>query len=313
MMTDAGKVVVLGSVNVDLLVSAPRLPCAGETVSGTSLTRQLGGKGANQAVGAAHAGAHCILMAAVGNDEDGASMIAALAGHGVDTGRVRYTPSATGCALVATSPQDNQIIHIAGANSDVDPDLAAEVDIDPADVCLAQMETPVRATAALFQRARAAGARTILNAAPASAAALELVPLCDLLIVNESELALLTGSDGGLMLDDEGMMSSRTRLALEHGQTLIVTLGADGVAIIEDNHVQRIAGQPAKVIDTTGAGDCFCGYLAAGLARGDSVERAALEANAAASIAVQSFGAAASIPYPTTVSQRLRGTTASTR
>lgn len=301
-----GKVIVLGSINVDLLVSAPRLPCAGETVSGTSLTRQLGGKGANQAVGAARAGAHCVLLAAVGKDEDGASMIAALAGNGVDTRRVRVTPSATGCALVATSPRDNQIIHIAGANSDVDAALAADADLSPGDVCLAQMETPVPATAALFQRARAVGARTMLNAAPASASVRKILPLCDLLIVNESELALLAGSDDGSMLDDKGLLSSRARLGLRDDQTLVVTLGADGLATVGGNSVRRIAGQPADVVDTTGAGDCFCGYLAAGLARGESVERAALEANVAASIAVQSLGAAASVPDRATVLHSLR-------
>ena len=306
-MTGAGKVVVLGSVNVDLIVSTPRLPCAGETVSGISLTRQLGGKGANQAVGAARAGARCILIAAVGQDEDGASMLAALASHGVDTGLVRATSSSTGCALVATSPQDNQIIHIAGANNDVDPALATEADLGPEDVCLAQMETPVAATAALFQRARAAGACTILNAAPASAAARELLPLCDLLIVNESELTLLAGQDSGSLLDDDGLLSSRSRLGLEPRQTLLVTLGADGLAIIGQDTVRRIAGLPAKVVDTTGAGDCFCGYLAAGLAQGMIMEQAAVEANVAASIAVQSFGAAASIPDRATVLQSLDG------
>lgn len=306
-MTGAGKVVVLGSVNVDLLVSTPRLPCAGETVSGISLTRQLGGKGANQAVGAARAGARCILIAAVGQDEDGASMIAALASHGVDTRLVRATSSSTGCALVATSPQDNQIIHIAGANNDVDPALATEADLGPEDVCLAQMETPVAATAALFQRARTAGSCTILNAAPASAAARELLPLCDLLIVNESELTLLAGPDSGLLLDDDGLLSSRSRLGLEPRQTLLVTLGADGLAIIGQDTVRRIAGLPAKVIDTTGAGDCFCGYLAAGLAQGIIMEQAAVEANVAASIAVQSFGASASIPDRATVLQSLDG------
>lgn len=301
----AGKVVVLGSVNIDLLVSTPRLPCAGETVSGTSLTRQLGGKGANQAVGAARAGAHCILLGAVGKDEDGDSMLAALNSYGVDTGRIRATSSATGCAVVATSPQDNQIIHIAGANSDVDAILAADVDLGPEDVCLAQMETPIPATAALFQRARAARACTILNAAPASTAALELLPLCDILIVNESELALLAGSDAGSMLDDESLLSSRSLLGLQSGQTLLVTLGADGLAIIGQDAIQRIAGRSATVVDTTGAGDCFCGYLAAGLARSDPTDQAAIEANAAASIAVQSFGAAASIPNRATVLQSL--------
>ena len=309
----SGKVVVLGSVNVDLLVSTPRLPCAGETVSGISLTRQLGGKGANQAVGAARAGAHCILLGAIGKDEDGVSMVAALHSYGVDTGRVCATSSATGCAVVATSPQDNQIIHIAGANSDVDAALTTEPDLGPEDVCLAQLETPIPATAALFQRARATGACTILNAAPASTAALSLLPLCDILIVNESELALLARSDAGSVLDDKSLLSSRSLLGLQSGQTLVVTLGADGLAIVGQDPIQRIAGRPATVVDTTGAGDCFCGYLAAGLARGDTMDQAAVEANVAASIAVQSFGAAASIPNRATVLQQLGSSPALTR
>lgn len=304
-----GKVVVLGSVNLDLLVSASRLPGAGETVSGTSLTRQLGGKGANQAVGAAQAGAHCILLAAVGADDDGAQMVAALGRHGVDVSGVRTTPSATGCALVATSPKDNQIIHIAGANADVDASFVEEVALAPADVCLAQMETPVSATAALFQRARAVGACTILNAAPASAAARQILPLCDLLIVNESELALLADMREEAMLDDAGLLARRNKLGLQHGQALVVTLGAQGLAIAWGSGVLHIAGRPAHVVDTTGAGDCFCGYLAAGLARGDGMEQAAREANAAAAIAVQSLGAASSIPDRRTVLHSLPATT----
>jgi hypothetical protein len=181
--------------------------------------------------------------------------------------------------------------------------LAAEADLAPEDVCLAQMETPIPATAALFQSARSAGAFTILNAAPASTAALSLLPLCDILIVNESELALLAGSDAGSVLDDKGLLSSRHLLGLRLNQSLLVTLGADGLAIVGEDAIQRLAGRPVKVVDTTGAGDCFCGYLAAGLARGYPIDQAAVEANAAASIAVQSFGAAASVPNRATLLQ----------
>jgi len=303
--TRSGKVVVLGSVNLDLLVSAPRLPRAGETVSGTSLTRQLGGKGANQAVGAARAEAHCVLLAAVGKDDDGAQMIAALAGHGVDVSRVRVTLSPTGCALVATSPMDNQIIHIAGANADVNETFVADIGLGRADVCLAQMETPVAATAAFFTQARAAGAVTILNAAPACSDARQLLPLCDVLIVNESELALLADAEESSAPDDAILLSGHAMLGLGQRQTLLVTLGAEGLAIVQGGCVLRIAGHPVDVVDTTGAGDCFCGYLAAGLARGDGMDSAAREANAAASIAVGSLGAASSIPDRRAVLQSL--------
>jgi ribokinase len=296
-----GKVVVLGSVNVDLLVTAPRLPAAGETVSGTAITKQLGGKGANQAVGAARAGAPCLLVGAVGADEDGAAMTAAIAAYGVDVSHVRATLSSTGCAIVATSPQNNQIIHIAGANANVDAGSIHHIDLDPGTVCLAQMETPVAAIAALFRRARAIGGCTILNAAPSTIAARELIPICDILVVNEIELALLTDGAVGIDIADAELLSGREKLGLSGHQALVVTLGAGGLALAQNGIVIRIAGLAVSVVDTTGAGDCFCGYLAAGIARGDSMESAAREANVAASMAVQSLGAASSIPDRATV------------
>lgn len=306
-ISSTGKVVVLGSVNVDLLVTAPRLPTAGETVSGTAITRQLGGKGANQAVGAARAGAACQLVGAVGADEDGAAMTAALAAHGVDVSRVRATLSPTGCAIVATSPQDNQIIYIAGANAHVDAAFIQYIDLEPGDVCLAQMETPVVAIAALFRRARDIGGRTILNAAPATVAARELIPLCDVLVVNETELALLTGGAARTDHDDAELLSAWEKLVLASHQALVLTLGAKGLALVQHGGVIRIAGRAVSVLDTTGAGDCFCGYLAAGIARGDSMESAAREANVAASMAVQSLGAASSIPARATVLRSVAG------
>lgn len=292
----AGSVVVLGSVNVDIIVSAPRLPRAGETVAGIAISRQLGGKGANQAVAAARAGARTLLLGAVGADADGAAMTAALAGHGVDTGAIRIVAGATGCALVVTSPADNQIVCIPGANAAVDNMLAASASIGPGDVFLAQLETPPPATAAFFRRARAAGARTILNAAPAHPAAPDLLALADLLVVNETELALLAGRDTAAAATDAALIAARERLGLAAEQALVVTLGRDGVALVAVGTAARIAAHEVAVRDTTGAGDCFCGYLAAALAQGAGVLDAARAANAAAALAVQTLGAAASIP-----------------
>jgi len=293
----SGTVLVLGSINVDLLVSAPRLPLAGETVAGHGISRELGGKGANQAVGAARAGARCRLAAAVGADEDGRAMKAALETFGVDVGMVRATAgSTTGCAIVATSPQDNQIICIAGANATVDESLVAAISIGTNDVCLAQMETPAPATRAFFARAQDAGAQTILNAAPADLAALSLLPLCDVLVVNESELAVLAKRPDLAPDDDAVLLFCTQSLGMRADQILVVTLGSAGLAIVHNQTVRRIAGHRVPVTDTTGAGDCFCGYLAAGLARGDTIERAAAEANRAASLAVQASGAACAIP-----------------
>jgi len=292
----SGRVVVLGSVNVDLMASVDRLPVAGETVSGHRLVRQLGGKGANQAVAAARAGVTSVLLAAVGNDGDGAAMIETLADFGVDVTAIERVPRETGHALVVTSPCDNQIVVVPGANALVDSRLASLARWSPNDVALTQLETPIGAAAALFERARGSGARTILNAAPASESVCVLLPLTDILIVNESELELLSGDAICSEPDDTALLAACASQRLSAVCTVIVTLGAAGVAVIREQELWRVRGIPATVVDTTGAGDCFCGYMAAALARGDALETAVVEANVAASVAVQSLGAAGSIP-----------------
>ncbi len=303
----SGRVIVLGSINVDLLVSAPRLPHAGETVPGSSWAREVGGKGANQAVGAAQAGAQCLLLACVGDDPEGAAMVERLAGHGVDVTQVRRTAGSTGCALVATSPADNQIIYVAGANACVGEDMVETAALTPDDICLAQMETPVAATRALFVQARAAGGRTVLNAAPALPQARSLLPLCDVLIVNEAELWLLAGESPPPLLDDAILVSCMPKLGLKNDQVLVVTLGSAGVAMIIGDTVSRIGGHSVPVVDTTGAGDCFSGYLSAGLARGSDLRSSLIEANCAASLAVQTTGAACSVPARAIVLETLGG------
>jgi ribokinase len=291
-----GRVFVLGSVNVDLLASVPRLPSAGETVAGDSLARQLGGKGANQAVAAARAGVAATLLASVGDDVEGTMMIETLKGFGVDVSSINRVSASTGSALVVTSPRDNQIVVIPGANALIDERLATRIDCKPGDIVLTQMETPPTAALALFSRARAAGATTILNAAPMSDAVKALLPLTDILVLNESELELLTATpiDGDATHAD--FVCAFSSNGLSAVPTAVVTLGAQGVVVLGREGLLRVPGQPATVVDTTGAGDCFCGYLAAGLARGDELVLAVVEANVAASVAVQSLGAASSAP-----------------
>lgn len=297
----SGRVIILGSINVDLLTSVQRLPVAGETVTGDSITRQLGGKGANQAVAVARADVPSILLGAVGDDADGKLMIESLTSYGVDTARIASTPGHTGCALVITSRQDNQIVVLPGANASVDRPLVASVSLRSGDICLAQMEIPPTATMEFFARARAAGATTILNAAPAGADVLPLLPLTDILIVNESELALLSDCPVEGLIGDRALTDALVKLGPDRPGTVIVTLGAEGFAIASGDTLRRIAGESVSVVDTTGAGDCFCGYLAAGLARGESLVFASIEANVAASIAVQSLGAASAVPARSTI------------
>lgn len=290
-----GRVIVLGSINVDLMIQVDRLPCAGETVHSNGLIRQLGGKGANQAVGAARAGAACTLLAAVGNDTDGYAMVAQLQDYGVDTTFIGRTAAPTGCAMVATSAVDNQIIVVGGANETVTPAQIGNMEIRAQDICVAQMETPLAATLAFFEKAKAAGATTLFNPAPASIDALEALPVTDILVVNESELRLLSRTVSDIELSDTEIMTL-CRVLGKNVRDIIVTLGGEGVALAHSDRITRIAAHRVSVVDTTGAGDCFCGYLAAALARGDTLDSSAIEANAAASIAVQALGAASSIP-----------------
>lgn len=291
-----GKVVVLGSVNIDLIVQVSRLPRPGETISGSRVTRTLGGKGANQAVGAARADANCTLAGAIGSDLEGTSMRQALRDLGVDTSWLVTADSPTGCALIITGLDDNQIVVSPGANATVRKEIVETLPIEASDVCLAQMETPAAATAAFFHRARALGALTVLNAAPADETAIGLLPVTDVLVVNEGELARLSGGAPEAWASDAMLGASIARLGVSHKQVVIVTMGSEGAGIVRGGGVSRVAGHRATLVDTTGAGDCFCGYLAAALARGECLELAVAEANAAASIAVQSLGAAQSIP-----------------
>lgn len=296
-----GRVLVLGSINVDLLASVPRLPAPGETLTGTGFIRMLGGKGANQAVAASKAEAVTLMVGATGNDSDGAAMKQALNDYGVEISRIATSDVPTGCALVITSSHDNQIVVVPGANHALTTDLVADLAIESADVCLTQLETPAAVASLLFERAQKAGATTILNAAPANEGAALLLPLTDILIVNETELGILAGKHIPADPSDGVLVDAIRTLTSAYSLIVIVTLGAQGLIIANDEKARRVSGRLAAVVDTTGAGDCFCGYLAAGLARGARLDDAVAEANVAASIAVQSLGAASSVPPRSTI------------
>jgi len=299
----SGRVIVLGSINIDLILSADRLPQWGETIAARSLDRALGGKGANQAVAACRAGAEVAMVGGVGDGPDGAEYRQVLAGMGVDVSDVRTYPGPTGTAIVLTSPQDNQIVVVAGANGRLDEGALADLRIAPGDVCITQLETPTSLAETFFRRAREAGATRIFNPAPAIPYPDALTELADILIVNETELRAFARIEPGGAMDESVIAGARERLGLGLGQALVVTLGGAGVVIARGSHAERIAGHAVDVVDTTGAGDCFCGYLAAGIARGEELGIAAREANAAAALAVGRLGASDSIPYRASLEQ----------
>jgi len=283
-------IVVFGSLNVDLVATVERLPIAGQTLLAREELRTLpGGKGANQAVAAARDGAQVVLAGAVGRDALAELAVGTLRAAGVDLARVRVVDAPTGCALICTDLEGrNQIVVARGANAHADPALVEDALLGPGAIVVQQLETTPEATAVLLQRARAGGARTVLNLAPAAALPDGALRDVDVLVVNEDEGAWL-GAHLGCGADAAAL---HARL----GAAVIRTLGAAGAEWGEGGSLGTVPAPPTHVRDTTGAGDCFVGVLAAALDRGASLAAACRRATAAASLACTRPGAQAGMP-----------------
>jgi ribokinase len=302
-----GHVFVAGSINMDVVATADRHPRIGETVAGHTVLYFPGGKGANQAVAAAKLGAPTTLIGRLGKDAFGDELRAFLAAQGIDLDYVQQTAeSHSGTALITTANADNTIVVVPGANALVSAADVATPLLAKGDIAVSQFEIPLPTISAFFQRARAAGATTILNPAPAIAFGSELLDLVNILILNENELGLLTNTELD-DTDDHGRFIEAARsLQTGHDKIICVTLGQRGVLALVDSEPVIVQGRVVRAIDTTGAGDCFVGAVAAQLAQGKSI-RAALEyANVAASICVQRMGAAPSMPSAAEVAEILR-------
>ena len=303
------SVCVLGSLNLDIVAYVAALPRPGETVLATRLARLPGGKGANQAVAAARSGARTRLLGAVGRDEPGDAMLAALRAADVETGEVmRLAGTPTGQAYVWVSAAgENSIVVAGGANLAVTPGM---FDLEAAARCrvvLAQLETPLETVRALFDGPpAAAGCLRVLNAAPATPAARPLLALADILVVNEVELAAFVGAAAPPEALDDVVTAAR-KLVARPDQTVVATLGGAGAVAVGANGRTVIAGRPAKVVDTTGAGDCFCGALAARLSEDADLGAALQWANAAAALSTERPGAAPSMPTRAEIEAALRG------
>jgi ribokinase len=294
---DAGapRVVVVGSVNADLVVSgAASLPGPGETVTGGTFARHGGGKGANQAVAAARLGAAVALIGAVGDDDLGSAALAELAAEGIDVSRVAREPGlATGVALIVVDRAGENTVTVAsGANAALDAARVADgldgtLAGSPGVVLLGH-EVADAAVLTGARAARAAGWAIVLNPAPARELGAELVALGPLLTPNASEAVALTGER-----DPE---AAARALAARTGAPVVVTLGAEGALLLDGTGCERIAPPPVDVVDTTGAGDTLNGALAAELARGTELREAARRAVAAAAASTQSPGARGGMP-----------------
>jgi ribokinase len=296
-MAKRPRLTVLGSLNMDISVTVPRLPAPGATVLGSAAVFTSGGKGANQAVAAAKLGAPTTLIGRLGYDAFGRELRTYLAAQGIDLGLVRDTSAAhTGTAVITTANADNTIIVIPGANALVDAADVAAAAFAKGDLAVSQFEIPLATISAFFQRARAAGATTILNPAPAIEFDARLLDLVDVLVLNESELGFLTGTELGDQDDHARFIAAARSLPIGRDKIICVTLGKRGVLALVDGEPLIVHGRAVTAVDTTGAGDCFVGALAARLAAGKSFLDALAYANAAASISVQRMGAAPSMP-----------------
>ena len=307
-MSDPGsaKVLVVGAVNVDLVVSADRLPQPGETVVGPDVASHGGGKGANAAVAAARAGAAVRYCGAVGDDEMGAAALAELSDEGVDVAEVaRVAGVSTGAALIVVDPSgENQIAVGSGANARVDPDRVRVAVSRAADwgagCVLISTEITPRAVVAAVKAAADKRIPCVVNPAPVLDELVEVLSIPDILTPNSSELRDLyartpsAGADHGSLTETEMAIALAERLEV----TVIVTLGADGVLVVDPagGATSVPAGPVETVVDTTGAGDTFNGVLAASLAAGDDLVVAARRGASAASMSVGHVGARTGMP-----------------
>jgi ribokinase len=300
------RIVVLGSLNVDLVVQVPHLPSHGETVMGTRLEIFPGGKGANQAVAAARLGGEVEMLGRVGQDAHGSMLLDALETGGVHCEGVRHDGQApTGAALIMVQPGGQNIIAVApGANAqvgstDVERTIAL---LGSDDILLLQLEVPAAAVFEAAGLARGRGARVLLNAAPASALTPEQLSTVDVLIVNELEAEELFGQP--VRDVESGLAAART--GREQGtQTIVITLGAQGAVVCDGDGATTIPPFRVQPVDATAAGDAFAGALAVALSQGLQTRHALRLANAAGAVTATRVGAQSSLPTAADLKRQL--------
>ncbi|HEU4349825.1 MAG TPA: ribokinase [Actinoplanes sp.] len=284
----APRIAVVGSANMDLVGLAERLPAPGETVLGDDFMMTPGGKGANQAIASARAGGECTFLGAIGSDSFGVTINARLTASGVNTGKVRTSYGPSGVAVIMVDHAgENSILVSPGANRTftglTDDEKAA---IAGADVLICQQEIPVSTVIEAARAARDGGTRTVLNAAPARPLPAELLELVDLLVVNEVEARAVTGTPEQ---DMDALLDAVPRVVL--------TLGGAGAWYADrEGRSERIPAYPVEVVDTTAAGDAFCGALAVAWGEGRDILDAVRWATAAGAACVRRVGAYPSLP-----------------
>ncbi len=294
---------VLGSINMDIIVSVDRFAVPGETLEGLSMSLMPGGKGANQAISIANMGAGVDLIGAVGKDQFGDSLLEHLVQHGVNIDFVDRLSSNTGTAVVTVdSNGENQIVVIPASNSFVLKSVFKEYLAGKTSLpryLVSQFETPIDVVHSAFKYAAKTGILTVLNPSPIKDIPKHILSLTDILILNKVELGYITGEMERVeLLDSTKLIQLVVEWRRSIGNlTVIVTLGGSGViALIGEEIIQQEAFKVENVVDTTGAGDCFCGSLIAFLEKGCEFRKSLQLAQKSAALSVQKFGAIPSFP-----------------
>lgn len=299
------SVAVVGSINTDLVLQLPRLPLPGETVLTESALQIFGGgKGANQAIAAARLGVPVSMIGAVGEDQFGSDRVTQLAGEGIDVANIaRIAGRSSGVALITIDDEGQNCIALAaGANQSVAPRHTSCAAVEAASLVMAVVEIPVPPIEAAFATARRQGAITLLNAAPPGRLPREVLALADFLVVNETEAGALIGEPAP---DHRQAPQLADRLAGLCGRAAVITLGSGGLCASDGSERIRLPAFATTVVDTTAAGDAFCGALAVGLLERMGFAQALRFASAAGAAACRQLGASSSLPDRSTVNQIL--------
>ncbi|NBX65565.1 MAG: ribokinase [Proteobacteria bacterium] len=301
-------IVVFGSLNIDLVLPVVDFPRPGETTFCDDYVWLSGGKGMNQAVAAARAGSHVTMVGCVGNDGFGETLLTALKADKIETKFVKRSSKSSGCATVMVDNHgENQILVARGANADVVPEQLDEVKVDANTLCVLQMEVPIASVEYAVRNVKKRGGRVMLNVAPSRPFDYNICESVDILVLNEVEaqdMAIRLGLTDG---DSEEKIAQM--IAKKFDLFCIVTLGGDGsIGCHADGEIIRVeASRFGEVVDTTGAGDCYCGVLAASIDQGYSYHEAMARASVASGLSVLVRGAQTGSPTKSRIDEAFSG------
>lgn len=292
-------VVVVGGLNIDLVVRVARLPLPGETILGSSVDRHPGGKGLNQAAAVARSGAEVLMVGALGSDDNAQWLREVMAAESIIDGCSSIASTPSGLALIEVDDAgQNRIVVVSGANGELSTQHMSESIRQNAEagIVLTQLESPLDVISRGLKTAKHLGITTMLNPAPAPVDGLddELLHACDILVPNETEASLLTGIT---VTDIDSATIAATQLLARGPNHVIVTMGAKGALWVSEGATELIAPLLVTPVDTTAAGDAFCGYLAGSLASGYTMKDALRRANAAGALTATRTGAVPSLPH----------------